>query len=511
MRRFRNFLRSARDLGERHRLSGLSVFLFYTTLANIPFWVVSRCLGLLPIGWVCVEYALVGLLAIFFPRILVALILFVAIAADLTSAVSKTYYLAPSDCLAYIYLLHELPGRRLLALAGMSLLTLLVVAVSTWLPTAEIRGKCRYLTALALSGFAVLALAGDYLSVAREEGAMANPFHSFRPGDTNRFSNFSNLWIGRYPVIRLWREGILFGVNEGTNSASLNNTLPIPSATSLALVSAGVHSGRPQVELPDLVIVLVESWGFNSNPAVRDSLVHPYKTPDLMAKYEVSQGEVSFYGSTVGGESRELCNSRIGPQIANISMKGLQRCLPDWLATLGYHSIALHGMSGSMFSRRSWYKTIGFQEEWFRDRFRAEGLPDCGGAFVGTCDAALAKWIGQRLQKREANPDFTYWVTLNSHLPLPVPSGLPLGAPCSLTPLLLSQPPFCSWYQLVSNVHESVSQLANGKLGRPTVFVIVGDHAPPFANYELRSQFSSTEVPYILLVPRRDRSPSRHQ
>lgn len=131
----------------------------------------------------------------------------------------------------------------------------------------------------------------------------------------------------------------------------------------------------------------------------------------------------------------------------NVSSQVLQRCLPDRLASLGYRSIALHGLSGNLFSRQTWYKSIGFQEQWFRDQFRQEGLPDCLGAFTGTCDAAVSGWIGHRLETKDASPIFAYWVTLNSHLPLPVPSGLPAAASCSYTPLLATQPVLCSWYQ----------------------------------------------------------------
>jgi hypothetical protein len=46
-----------------------------------------------------------------------------------------------------------------------------------------------------------------------------------------------------------------------------------------------------------------------------------------------------------------------------------------------------------------------------------QGLPDCFGAFFGTCDAAIADWIGRRLGKHD-DPYFVHWVTLNSHLPV---------------------------------------------------------------------------------------------
>jgi hypothetical protein len=50
-------------------------------------------------------------------------------------------------------------------------------------------------------------------------------------------------------------------------------------------------------------------------------------------------------------------------------------------------------------------------------------------------------------------------------------------------------------------VHQSVQQAALGTTARPTVFILVGDHAPPFAASQLRADFSSTQVPYVMLTP----------
>jgi hypothetical protein len=38
-------------------------------------------------------------------------------------------------------------------------------------------------------------------------------------------------------------------------------------------------------------------------------------------------------------------------------------------------------------------------------------------------------------------------------------------------------------------------------LARPTIFILVGDHAPPFADPRLRSEFSASQVPYVMLTP----------
>jgi phosphoglycerol transferase MdoB-like AlkP superfamily enzyme len=116
----------------------------------------------------------------------------------------------------------------------------------------------------------------------------------------------------------------------------------------------------------------------------------------------------------------------------------------------------------------------------------------------------VAEWIERRLEKQNANPYFIHWMTLNSHLPVLVPATLPAGAPCLSSLSLTPETPMCSWYQLVANVHQSVIQIAMGTLARPTIFIIVGDHAPPFVDPELRSRFSNTVVPYVLLLPRTD-------
>ena len=110
--------------------------------------------------------------------------------------------------------------------------------------------------------------------------------------------------------------------------------------------------------------------------------------------------------------------------------------------------------------------------------------------------------IGHRLQNKTTSPNFIYWVTLNSHLPVPLPPQLANPAPCTFASPELNQASLCSWFQLVSNVQDSVAQLASADFSRPTIFAIVGDHAPPFSDPVLRDEFSDAEVPYFLLVPR---------
>ncbi|MFZ0319986.1 MAG: sulfatase-like hydrolase/transferase [Candidatus Sulfotelmatobacter sp.] len=488
------------------RLSTVVFFVvFYAILANLPFWAASPMLGLMRNGVFCIEYAAVGLLALFVPRIYSGILLFLVIAADLICGVSQTFYLSPADCLRSSSFLLLLSGRRVILVLVVALLALLTALIAARLPVARIRGTDRWIAAGCLVVFMTGAVSADVVSVVRETGRLPNPFRLILPGDSVKSSFFSKVWVSRIPLVRLMRNEAKSIEVRGKVLASKTEPSFVASASDAAIHYAGLTNDKKEDKYdqgpPNLVLVLVESWGSATDSTLRDSLTRPYFQPDLLASYKVLQGTVPFYGPTVPGEARELCDSRIGFHLLDATAQELQDCLPNRLAARGYRTIALHGMVGQMFHRSTWYGSIGFQEEWFRDRFRQDGLPDCVGAFTGTCDAAVAQWIGSRLGQHDSKPDFVYWVTLNSHLPVPTPAPLPTPQPCSLTPMLSQMPAFCSWYQLVANVHQSVAQTAISKLARPTVFVVVGDHAPGFANVTIRNQFSEDVVPYIVLVP----------
>jgi phosphoglycerol transferase MdoB-like AlkP superfamily enzyme len=156
-----------------------------------------------------------------------------------------------------------------------------------------------------------------------------------------------------------------------------------------------------------------------------------------------------------------------------------------------------------MFRRDDWYARLGFGKEIFEPELEERGLPNCPGAFPGICDTAVPKWIGNEiLSTASSAPKFVYWVTLNSHIPVPAHVNLPADGICKSRADLQGSNALCSWFRLVRAVHESVQQLALEPTGRPTIFVVVGDHAPPFANPRNRVRFSETRVPFVILVPK---------
>ena len=389
------------------------------------------------------------------------------------------------------------------------LVAVLVVATSLFLPGNTLPKNQRRRAAACLLAFGLVIVGIDISSIRLATGYLPVSLRSAKCCDGGDLRTPQIFRLARIPVIRLVRMGALEGAMRRVEESDAASAVAVPSATEVAIHHAGIMSGDGSRERPNLVLVMVESWGTAANSPLRNALVEPYLQPNLLARYEVIQGSVPFDGTTIPGQARELCGMSLGFHLLNASASEMKGCLPAQLAAFGYHDVAVHGMNGQLFSRAAWYRTIGFEESWFHEQLEQDGLPDCPGAFIGTCDADIAAWIGRRLEEDSPQPYFIHWMTLSSHLPVLVPVPHFEGAPCLADLSLSPNTPLCSWYQLVANVHQSVAQLAEGNLARPTVFVIVGDHAPPFADPALRARFSPSDVPYVILLPRSDRGRSR--
>jgi len=491
------------------RYSWLWFLAFYSLVANLPYWFASREFAFIPLGWFCIQYVTVGLLALFLPRLVSALLLFAVILGDLLCGVCRSYSLPLGESFENLRVAHDLPGVRISFAIAVILLGVFVAAASMLLPAAALTRKQRWRAAGGLLAFGAFIAGADILFVGLATGGLPPTLRRSNAidGVDLRISRIPRL--ARFPVVQLTKIELADAALQKKENSSTGPALDVPSAMAVAVRRSGILSDQSGAEAPNLVLIVVESWGEASDPQLKNALTQPYLQAGILAKYDVVQGSVPFAGATVPGESRELCGKSYGFHLLNASRSTLQGCLPDRLAAIGYHSVAVHGMNGNLFNRANWYKTIGFQEIWFHDQFKDLGLPDCPGVFIGTCDANIADWIGRRLDEDSPRPYFIHWMTLNSHLPVLVPAPLTNGAPCTSSLSLAPDTPLCSWYQLVANVHRSVAELAAGNLARPTVFAIVGDHAPPFADPAMRDTFSQLQVPYVILLPRAGRSPAR--
>lgn len=479
----------------------LSCVVFYLIFANIPYWAIWRVSGFSPTGLFCVEYSVVGLISLFVPRFVTIPLLFLAICADILCGICETFLIPVRECLLNVHAAHAFSFTRLLYAVSALVLTLLTAVAAVFVPGRSLTKPERWKAAICLMAFAVLIVGTDVVSIRLATGHFPLSSLSETSMDELNTGRDSIVLLARVPLFRLMRLEKIDAANRAKEMRGMGKQTPVLGATAAAIQAAGIFS-TDNHPLPNLVVVVVESWGLANDAPLRQALVQPYFEPDVLSKYEVIQGTAPFYGSTVAGEARELCGTSIGYYLMDAPATELKGCLPDRLAAIGYRPVAVHGMIGFMFSRNRWYKTIGFQETWFHTALKRQGLHDCIGAFVGTCDADIAAWIGRRLDQSASRPYFIHWMTLNSHLPVPVPTPLSNPAPCEASFSVTPGTALCSWYQLIDNVQRSVVQMATGNLQRPTLFVIVGDHMPPFGNLDVRNRFSHSDVPYVVLVPR---------
>src|SRR5205085_1149063 len=173
---------------------------------------------------------------------------------------------------------------------------------------------------------------------------------------------------------------------------------------------AGAAAGKR-----NMVLIVVEAMGEPADPALRSRLVNLWARPEVRARYDVITGDTLFYGSTTKGEMRELCG-RWGdyPELEGRKDAG---CLPARLAAAGYGTQAWHSFKGTMFDRSDWYPNIGFQTMRFGPEIVAAGASRCPGVFPGACDRDVPQQIAAVL-KASKTPQFLYWLTFNSHLPV---------------------------------------------------------------------------------------------
>jgi phosphoglycerol transferase MdoB-like AlkP superfamily enzyme len=457
----------------------------FLVLPNLPLLLAAHALNLLLHGYIDLDYLLIGLLSLFVPRVVTFLLLLAAIILDFIHAACVTYLFSPAEFLNTMRYGGLLSTTRIgqIVAAFVAALLVCLACVACTSPRLNNRQR-RVASATMLIPFVLLVLAD--LGSARDI--------LLHPGDENNSARLS-----RTPTVGLLYSQMIYQRYE--RGLRLGGQYAMASATALALNRLSDYRALPPAQQPNVVLVVVESWGLARDPSLRRAMVEPYSDPRLHAKYEVLEGTMPFQGPTTSGEARELCQTHMGAYVAQGTAAQLQRCLPLRMRRMGYRTVAVHGFSGEMYDRREWYPNMGFEDAWFHDRLQTAGLPDCDGTFKGSCDDAIAAWLGTRLQQPGDAPLFVHWVTLNSHLPFYRPVQLKSPSSCQVSAITRGDTTVCSWYQLISVVSQSMRDLALKPLGRPTIFVVVGDHAPPFDKDFERAQFSSTEVPYVILLP----------
>jgi phosphoglycerol transferase MdoB-like AlkP superfamily enzyme len=247
-----------------------------------------------------------------------------------------------------------------------------------------------------------------------------------------------------------------------------------------------------------LMIVMVESLGATvDNPEMQRLIFGRYKDPAVQARFELSTGTTTYFGSTTMGEIRELCG-RWGEYDELVSRRD-EGCLPARLAQQGYETTAYHSFGGHFFDRSAWYPNIGFGQMFFRNHLIKNGAERCGGVFAGACDRHVPRQLAAHLKAAD-KPQFIYWLTVNSHLPVPEKNNLGTDDCARLSPTLeRDYPMICRQIAIWDAIDAAMVKEITAADFPPTDILLVGDHMPPYFDRKSRTQFAPDRVPWLLL------------
>lgn len=278
---------------------------------------------------------------------------------------------------------------------------------------------------------------------------------------------------------------------RGSYKASAPAGTPIDSA----VLQTGIEPNR--VTARNLVIVMVESWGVPANDADRMIDRAVWRPERWSERYEVSSGTSAYYGSTTNAEVRELCGFWADHNSFDFKSS---HCLPEQFRAAGFATHALHSFDGDFFNRREWYPMIGFDDARFKDELIAAGAGSCEGVFPGACDVDIPREIGKLLKQSRQHRNLVYWLTVNSHLP--VPSSKSLGTDtCRLGTIEWRQqfPMLCRSYRVHQRLADALTAEILDKEFPEADILIVGDHMPPFFPRSIRTRYDAAHVPYYFL------------
>ena len=268
---------------------------------------------------------------------------------------------------------------------------------------------------------------------------------------------------------------------------------PFSSAVSRSHFGAAVGAAPRH-----LLVVMVESMGQPVGNAEMERLLFArYRRPEVTGRFALESGTTTYYNSTTAGEVRELCG-RWGDYY-DLLERHDDGCLPARLRDRGFETSAYHSFTGDFFERAAWYPNIGFEHRVFADKLIGQGLEECGGVFPGACDREVPRVLAARLKQAE-RPQFVYWLTVNSHLPVPPDRNLDVENCERLSPKLAAEyPMICRQFALWDQIDAALVKEITAADFPPTDILIVGDHMPPYFDRHHRSQFAPDRVPWLLL------------
>jgi hypothetical protein len=248
-----------------------------------------------------------------------------------------------------------------------------------------------------------------------------------------------------------------------------------------------------------ILLIVLESYGLFKNEAIYNEIINEFSNK-INKNYIIKLKSVKFSGATTSGEIRELCGVKADSyEIVSILKK--HECLPSRLANLGYKTTGFHYFFKSSFNRDIWWPKVGFSNTYFLDSYNHRKKILCGGFLNGWCDKQLILDLFESLD--DQSKSFSYGLTLNSHLPVHRNDDI----------IAIKKLKEKKYFDVTNDIEllidswrvvfNEVSEQLNKKNCNDVLIVIVGDHAPPYMAKQNRSVFSSAEVPYIVISPKK--------
>ena len=257
------------------------------------------------------------------------------------------------------------------------------------------------------------------------------------------------------------------------------------------------------------MVIIVESWGLINNPILRNNVREYVNEKISQSGFKSEWGTTNFSGSTTSAALKQFLNVK-GDYRYFINHKSKASAYPsifDIKQEQGYHTKGFHSYTGKMFARSDWWPNIGIQDVFFRENYLLEHTQEINSIqtdapFPSIEDEHMFEYIFSKTDtsKTQPNPtqkEFTYFLTVNSHLPFRHKTQ-------DISPTLSNPIHQLAISEEAKNqlmlIHEQlgyfIERLAKSKYQS---IIIMGDHIPPFINLQDRLFYHPTMVPYLYL------------
>lgn len=440
---------------------------------------------------VVVDYALVAPLTFYISRLKSVVLLISIFAIDVAFSIAPTYHMQGGDFLtnAYAVFLMSWPPTLLIVIFVLILGVVFFKAFDCFLST---KSRASFGNVIVVLSIVVFLLLADIVNSSNVY--IPSPYNFI--GLNISGSNFHKLISTIYKTV----------IHEDKPPLGTGGEITVATSALRDEITT-----NEQMLSRNILVVVVESWGQPISGIAQNLLIAPFDRDVIRSRYSIRTGEVAFRGSTVPGEVRELCGQTITSP-GQVNAVSMYMCLPNLLRSKGYETTAIHGFSRHMFNRQQWYPTLGFERLVFADDLELAGYTSrCGHVFRGSCDSDSAAYVRQLLSKKSdtissgsQRPQFIYWLTLNTHLPVARDTSIQQKIDCSVLADSIAQ-----------NDHEEPCRLTEVLLGTLTLVadiaeksdgdlhvIVVGDHAPPFVFVKDRGLFTPGVVPFVELRPK---------